>query len=179
MIGTVRQFGGRFLDHQRGVTGAHGMILVGQWRAEDRHDAVAQQPVDRTLIVMDGFNHLLEHGVEDRLRALGIAAVDQLQRTGDVGEQHADLLSLALDLGSGGEDSLRQMAGGPRSQRHRARRQEPRRTPGRRMAALRAELGRRRKLGTAIRTYRHQRRSAFFTELCFRAVFVLATRADH
>ncbi len=55
------------------------MILVRQWRAEDRHDPVTQKPVDRPLIVMDGFNHLLEHGIEDRLRALGIPAVYQLQ----------------------------------------------------------------------------------------------------
>jgi hypothetical protein len=42
LFGTVSQFSGRFLDHQRGVTGAHGMILLGQWRAEDRHDPITQ-----------------------------------------------------------------------------------------------------------------------------------------
>ena len=79
LLGTVCQFGGRFLDHQCRVTSAHGMILVGQWRAKDRHDAIAQKPVDRTFIVMDGFDHLLEHGIEDRLRTLGVPAIYQLQ----------------------------------------------------------------------------------------------------
>jgi hypothetical protein len=47
------------------------------------------------------------------------------------------------------------------------------------MAAFRAEFGRRRNSGAAIRTNKLKRRSALFAELRSRAVFVLAIRANH
>ena len=66
------------LHPQARVTGAHGMILVGDRRAEQSHDAVAHHPVDHAFVVMNGLQHALKNGIEDPLRLLRIAVRDQL-----------------------------------------------------------------------------------------------------
>ena len=45
------------LHRQRGVTGAHGMILMGKRRAEQRHDSIAQHLIHRALIMVHGIHH--------------------------------------------------------------------------------------------------------------------------
>ena len=82
------------------------MILVGERRAEERHDPVAHHLVDGALVAVDGLHHALEHGVEELARLLGIAVGEQLHRALEVGEEHGDLLALALEGGLGGEDPL-------------------------------------------------------------------------
>ena len=47
------------------------MVLMGERGAEQRHDPVAHYPVDHALIVMDGFEHVIENGIEESLRLLG------------------------------------------------------------------------------------------------------------
>ena len=91
----------RLLHPQRGVAGAHGVILVGERRAEQRHDAVAHDLVHRALVAVDGLHHPLEHGVEDFARLLGVAVGEQLHRALEVGEQHRHLLALAFEGGLG------------------------------------------------------------------------------
>ena len=44
--------------------------------------------------------------------ALGVATPDQLERTLDVGEQHGDLLALALDRTPGSADAVGKVPGG-------------------------------------------------------------------
>ena len=58
----------RLLHPQRGVAGPHGVVLVGERRAEEGHDAVAHHLVHGALVAVDGLHHPLEHGVEE-LRA--------------------------------------------------------------------------------------------------------------
>ena len=41
------------LDRERRTQGALGVIFVGDGRAEQRHDAVAQELVDRALVAVD------------------------------------------------------------------------------------------------------------------------------
>ncbi len=48
----------------------------------------------------------------DVRNALGIAALDQLERALDVSEQHGDLLALALDSASGGANAVGEVLGG-------------------------------------------------------------------
>ena len=76
------------------------MVLVGERGAEERHDPVAHDLVDGALVAVDGFHHALEHGVEELARLLGIAVGEQLHRALQVGEEHGDLLALALQRGS-------------------------------------------------------------------------------
>ena len=88
------------------------MILVGERRAEERHDAVAHHLVHGALVAVDGLHHPLEHGVEELARLLGIAVGEQLHRALEVGEEDGDLLALALEGGLGGEDLLGEVLGG-------------------------------------------------------------------
>ena len=88
------------------------MVLVGQRRAEERHDPVAHHLVDGALVAVDRLHHVLEHGVEELARLLGVAVGEQLHRALEVGEEHGDLLALAFERGLGGEDLLGEMLGG-------------------------------------------------------------------
>ena len=63
----------RFLHAEGGIAGPHRVILVGHRRAEESHDAVAHHLVDRALVAMHGFDHELQHRIEEPLRLLGIA----------------------------------------------------------------------------------------------------------
>ena len=101
----------RLLHAQRGVAGADGVILVGERRAEQRHDPVAHDLVDGALVAVDGLHHPFEHGVEELARLLGIAVGEQLHRALEVGEEHRDLLALALEGALRGEDPLGEVLG--------------------------------------------------------------------
>jgi hypothetical protein len=87
------------------------VILVGQRRAEERHDPVAHHLVHRALVAVDGFHHPLEDGIEELARLLGVAVGEQLHRALEVGEEHRDLLALAFEGGLGGEDLLGEVLG--------------------------------------------------------------------
>ena len=101
----------RLLHPQRGVTGPHGVILVGQRRAEQRHDPVAHDLVDGALVAVDRLHHVLEHGVEELARFLWIAIGQQLHRPLQIGEEDGDLLALAFQSRLGGEDFLGEVLG--------------------------------------------------------------------
>ena len=88
------------LHPERRVAGPHGVVLVGERRAEERHDPVAHDLVHRALVAVDRLHHPLEHGVEELARLLGIAVGQQLHRALEVGEEHGDLLALAFERGS-------------------------------------------------------------------------------
>ena len=60
-VGVLRD---RLLHAQGGVAGPDGVVLVGQRRAEQRHDAVAHDLVDGALVAVDGLHHPLEDRVE-------------------------------------------------------------------------------------------------------------------
>jgi hypothetical protein len=47
----------RILHPKRGMARAHGVILVGEGRAEERHDPVPHHLVDGALVLMDRFHH--------------------------------------------------------------------------------------------------------------------------
>ena len=87
------------------------MVLMGERRAEQRHDAVAHDLVDRALVAVDGLHHQLEDRVENRARLLGIAVGEQLHGALEVSEEDGDLLALALEGCPRREDSLGQMRG--------------------------------------------------------------------
>ena len=103
--------GHRPLHTEGCITRAHGMILVGERRAEQRHDPVAHDLVDRALVAVDRLHHVLEDGVEELPGLLGIAVGQQLHRALEVGEEHRHLLALALERALGGEDLLGEVLG--------------------------------------------------------------------
>jgi hypothetical protein len=87
------------------------MILVGERRAEERHDPVAHDLIHRTLVAMDSLHHVLEYGIEDLPGLLGVAVGQQFHRAFQVSEEHGDLLALAFQGRLGRQDLLGQMFG--------------------------------------------------------------------
>ncbi len=82
------------------------MVLVGEGRPEQRHDAVAHDLVDGALVAVHRFHHPLEHRIEELARLFGVAVGEQLHGALEVGEEDGDLLALAFESGAGGEDAL-------------------------------------------------------------------------
>ncbi len=128
----------RLLHPERSVAGADSVILVGERRAEQRHDPVAHHLVDSALVAVHGFHHSIEDGVEELARLLGIAVGEELHRPLEIGEEHGDLLALAFQGGLGGEDLLGEVFGGIRL---RGGRMNGGCAKGDRVAALEAEPG--------------------------------------
>jgi hypothetical protein len=101
----------RLLHPERRIARAHRVILVGQRRAEQRHDPVAHHLIDRALVAMDGFHHPLEHRIENLARLLGIAIGEELHGSLEVREQHRDELALSLERPPGRQDLLGKVSG--------------------------------------------------------------------
>jgi hypothetical protein len=80
------------------------MVLMGDWRAEEGHDAVAHHLVDRALVPVDRVHHVLEDGVQDPPGLFRVALGQQLHRALEVGEEDSDDLALALERVARGED---------------------------------------------------------------------------
>jgi hypothetical protein len=97
---------GRLLHPKRRVAGPHRVVLVGHGSAEQRHDPVAHHLVDRALEAVNRLHHVFEDGIEDLARLLGITICEQLHRALEIGEEHSDLLALALEGALGREDLL-------------------------------------------------------------------------
>ena len=79
--------------------------------AEQRHDPVAHDLVDRALVPVDRLHHPLEHRVEELARLLWVAIGEQLHGALEVGEEDRDLLALALEGGLRGQDLLGEVFG--------------------------------------------------------------------
>src|SRR5215470_3922872 len=84
------------LHEEGGIACAHRVVFVSKRRTEQRHDAVAHHLVDGAFEPMHGLHHPFEHGVEYLARFLGITVGEQLHRALQIGEEHRDLLALAL-----------------------------------------------------------------------------------
>jgi hypothetical protein len=96
----------RGLHVVRGVARPHGVVLMRQRGAEERHYPVAHDLVDRPLVAVNGLHHALEHGIEELAGLFRVPVGEQLHGALEVGEQHGDLLALALQGGLRGQDPL-------------------------------------------------------------------------
>ena len=101
----------RLLHPERGIAGAGGMVFMGHRRAEQRHDAVTHDLIDRARVAVDGLHHALEHGIENQARFLGVALGHQLHGALEIGEHHSDLLALTLEGGASANDAIGEMGG--------------------------------------------------------------------
>ncbi len=100
-----------FLHVERRATRPERVVLVGDRRAEDRHDAVAQHLVDRALVGVHGVHHHLLERIEQRAHFFRIEVLHEVGRPLDVGEQDGHLLALAFDRGAGAQDLLGEQRG--------------------------------------------------------------------
>src|SRR5215216_2469693 len=99
----------RLLHPEPCVTSAHGMILMGDRRAEEGQDAVAHDPVNGTLVAVNCLNHAVEHRIEELLCSFRVAVRKDLHRVLDIGEQYGDLFALTLDGGPCAQDLIGQV----------------------------------------------------------------------
>ena len=52
----------RLLHRQGGIAGAHGVVLMGERGAKERHDAIAHDLVDGAFIAMHRLHHVAGRG---------------------------------------------------------------------------------------------------------------------
>jgi len=88
------------------------MVLVGEGGAEEGHNTVPPNLVDRTFVVVNCFHQPNDDRVQELAGLLGIAIGEQLHGALEVGEEHRDLLALAFEGRLGGEDLLGEVLGG-------------------------------------------------------------------
>src|SRR5256712_3092447 len=165
----------QILHPQRRIARPHGVVLVSEGRAEERHDPIAHDLVLRALVAVDGLHHSLEQRIEDLARLLGIAVGEELHRALHISEQHRDLLALALESGLRREDALSEVLG-----RVGIGRPEPLRGRGRPvdgMSTLRTEPRGGWELVAAAHAPRGERSGALEAELRLRRGLPLAPRA--
>jgi hypothetical protein len=133
---------------ERRVTGATGVVLVGEGRPEERHDPVAGVLVDGAFEAVDALGEDREEAIEDRVPLFGLDPLRDLHGALDVHEQHRDVLALALQGASRSEDAIGEMAGGVGAGWAIAEDRSRRRRP----TTARTEARAARQLGAAART---------------------------
>src|SRR5262249_57701400 len=99
---------------QRRVARPLRVVLVRDWGAEERHDAVARELVHRPLEAMHTRGEDGEEAIDDVVPLLGIELLGKLHRALHISEEHGDLLSLALQGGTGAENLLGEVRRGIR-----------------------------------------------------------------
>ena len=82
--------GERLLHPQRGAHGPLGVVLVGDRRAEQGDDGVADDLVDLPAEGVDVGDEPLEAAVDEVLHLLGIAGLGQRREADEVGEEDRD-----------------------------------------------------------------------------------------
>src|SRR5262244_2204380 len=85
------------------------MVLMGDWCAEERHDAVAQELVDRAFVAVHLTQHQLEGPVHELMHLFGIESLGNGGEPGDISEQDGHLLAFAFQRRPGGENFLGEM----------------------------------------------------------------------
>jgi hypothetical protein len=84
----------QLLQAEGGERRPPGMVLVGDRRPEDGHEAVAQELVDRPLVAVDLGEGELEEAVEQQVHRLRPQPLGERRRPHEVAEDDRDLLAL-------------------------------------------------------------------------------------
>src|SRR5213593_2464412 len=113
----LRVIAERLLDSERRVDGAPRSVLVGDGRAEERHDAVARVLVDRALEPVDLRSDQLEAALDDAVHVLRIELLGERREPRHVGEEDRDLAALALERRARLEDLVGEVLGRVRRER--------------------------------------------------------------
>ncbi len=83
------------------------VVLVSDGGSEERHEAVAEELVDRPLVAVDLPQGELEELVEQEMHRLRPHPLGKGGRAHEVAEEDGDLLALAFEGGTGLEDLVR------------------------------------------------------------------------
>jgi hypothetical protein len=82
-------------DRERSARGALGVVAVGDWRAEHRHDAVADVLVDAAAEALDNAVDAGEEPLEHGMNVLGVQLLAEAGVADQVAEQDGHLPPLA------------------------------------------------------------------------------------
>ena len=107
-IGVVAQV---FAQPMGGEARALDVVLVGQRRAEEGHDAIAGVLIDGSFEAMDPLGQDSEEAIEDLMQRLGIESFGQCGAALDIGEEDRDLLAFALHRRACSQSALGQVVG--------------------------------------------------------------------
>src|SRR5437016_1098902 len=102
----------RALDRDGRRHRPHRVILKGDRRPEERHDAIAGELVDRALVAVHSLHEVYEGPVHDTVEVLRIESGRKRREADTIDEQHRHLLALALERAAGGEDLFGQVPRG-------------------------------------------------------------------
>ena len=136
----------RLLHFERGAAGPLRVVLVGDRRAEERHDAVADELVDHPAVARNRLAERLEAAVHDHRHLFRVELLAHGREAGDVGEEDGDDLPLAARQRRRRAGRSRKRPGRPGG---RGGGRTARRSRAELRAALAAELLPRRVLGRA------------------------------
>jgi hypothetical protein len=87
------------------------MILVRKRSAEESHETVAEELIERPLVAVDLGKRAREEAIQERMHRFWPQAFGERSGVDDVAEQDSYLLALARDGVSGRKDLLGQMRG--------------------------------------------------------------------
>ena len=93
--------GHRVADGQRRPHRPLGVVAVGDWRAEDRHDTVADVLVDPAAMLGDEAVGAGEEALQEGVHLLRVKLAAERGVAGEVGEDDRDLPPLALEFRRG------------------------------------------------------------------------------
>jgi hypothetical protein len=74
------------LHGQRRITRSHGVVFMGQRRAEEGHNPIPHDLVDGALVAVHGLDHALQDRVQRLLGLLGMALCQQLHGPFEISE---------------------------------------------------------------------------------------------
>lgn len=83
-----------------------GMVLMGNGGPKQRHDAVAQELIDRPFVALHLSQHQLEGLVHQVVDLFGVEFFGDRGEPGDIGEQDRHLFAFAFERRPGGENFL-------------------------------------------------------------------------
>ena len=101
----------RASDVERGQYRPARVVLVRDRRAEQRHEAVAQELIDGALVAMDLGQRAVEEAAQQRVHLVGAETLGERRRADDIAEEHGHRLALALQGAARREDLLDEMPG--------------------------------------------------------------------
>ena len=85
----------RLLHAERGIARPHGVIFMGNRRAEEGHEAISEHLIHRALVAMHRRHHAVHRRIEELLGGFRVEPGDQLRRAFDVREKDGDVLAFA------------------------------------------------------------------------------------